>query len=77
MRGILVTTNRNRDIVESARLLPLRLAVMRGWLQLYKYNGNLLQNRLMARSDLLRATQVIAGRKILFASKNKYSAGGK
>jgi len=45
MRGILVTTNRNRDIVESARLLPLRLAVMRGWLQLYKYNGNLLQNR--------------------------------
>jgi len=45
MRGILVTTNRNRDIVESVRLLPLRLAVMRGWLQLYKYNGNLLQNR--------------------------------
>ena len=77
MRGIVVTTNGNGDLVEYSATAAIRLAVMRGWLQLYKYNGNLLQNRLMARSKLLRAAQVIAGRRVLFASRNKKSAGGK
>jgi hypothetical protein len=77
MRGILVMTNGNSNLVEYSTTAAIRLAVMRGWLQLYKYNGNLLQNRLVAGSKLPRATQVIAGRKVLFASRNKKYAGGK
>jgi hypothetical protein len=77
MRGILVTTNGNGDLFEYSATAANRLVVMRGWLQLYKYNGNLLQNRSVARSKLLRATQVIAGGRVLFASRKKKSAGGK
>jgi hypothetical protein len=36
---------RNGDLVEYSETAAIRLGVMRGWLQLYKYNGNLLQNR--------------------------------
>ena len=77
MRGIVVTTNGNGDLVEVQRDCCDSAAAVRGWLQLYKYNGNLLQNRSVARSKLLRATQVIAGRTVLFASRKKKSAGGK
>ena len=77
MRGIVVTTNGTAISSSTARPLRFGWQWWRGWLQLYKYNGNLLQNRSVARSKLLRATQVIAGRKVLFASRNKKSAGGK
>lgn len=75
MRGIVATTNGNGNLVEYSATAAIRLAVMRGWLRLYIYNGNLLQNRSMARSKLLRAAQVIAGRNVLFASINMKYAG--
>lgn len=77
MSEIVVTTTGNDDFVEHRTIAAIRLREMRGWPQLYKYNGNLLQNRLVAGSKLPRATQVIAGRKVLFAGKNKKFAGGK
>jgi len=43
---------------------------------LYIYNGNLLQNRWVARSKLPQAVELTAGRKVLFASRNEQSAGG-
>ena len=76
MRGIVVTTNGTasrrvqRDRCDS-------LVEVGGKLRLYKYNGNLLRNRLMACPDLLRATQVFAGGRVLFASRKKKSAGEK
>ena len=75
MRGIVATTNGNGNLVEYSATAAIRLAVMRGWLRLYIYNGNLLQNRSMARSKLLRAEQTIAGRKVSFASRNEKYAG--
>jgi hypothetical protein len=77
MRDTLATTNGTGKLIEQNATDAIRLGVMRGWLQLYKYNGNLLQNRLVARSKLPRAGQSIAGRNRMFASRNKRSAGGK
>jgi hypothetical protein len=76
VRGTLATTNGTGNLVEYSAT-AIRLPVMRGWLQLYKYNGNLLQNRLVTRSKLPRATQTIASRKVLFASRNEKYADGK
>jgi hypothetical protein len=76
MRGIVVTTNGNGDLVEYSATAAIRLAVMRGWLRLYIYNGNLLQNRSVARSNLPRAAQSIARRTMMFASRKEKSAGG-
>lgn len=77
MSGINVTTNGDGGVVDYSATAAIRLAVTRGWLRLYIYNGNLLQNRSMARSKLLRATQVIARSKGLVASRNEKYAGGK
>jgi hypothetical protein len=77
MCGIVVTTNGNGNLVKYRTTAAIRLREMRGWLQLYKYNGNLLQNHLMVRSKIPQAAQIIAGRKVLFASRNDKSAGGK
>ncbi|MBI2228736.1 MAG: hypothetical protein HYU46_06495 [Deltaproteobacteria bacterium] len=75
--GKLATTSGTAKLVEPGTMAVIRLLVVRRWLQLYKYNGNLLQNRLVARSKLARAAQSIAGRNRLFASKNKKYAGEK
>lgn len=77
MRGVVATTNGNGNLVEYSATAAIRLAVTRGWLRLYIYNGNLLQNRSMARSKLPRAAQVIAGRTVVFASRSEKTAGGK
>ena len=77
MRATLVTTNGTGKLVEPSTMAVIQLVVVKGWLQLYKYNGNLLQNRSVARSKLPRAAQSIAGRNRLFASKNKKYAGEK
>ena len=75
MRGIVATTNGNGNLVECSATAAIRLGQGRGWLHLYKYNGNLLQNRVVNCSKLLRAEQTIAGRKVSFASRNEKYAG--
>jgi hypothetical protein len=77
MRGIVVTTSRNGNLVEYSMMAMIRLGQVRGWLQLYKYNGNLLQNSVLAGCELPRATHVIAGRTMMFASRKEKSAGEK
>ncbi len=69
-------TNRTGEFVDPGTMAVIRL-MARGWPHLYKYNGNLLQNRSVTRSKLPRAAQVIAGRKVLFAGRNKKYAGGR
>jgi hypothetical protein len=77
MHGIVVTTNGDDNLVEYSATAAIRLAVMRGWLRLYIYNGNLLRKRLVTRSKLPRAKQEIAGIKVVFAGRNEKSAGGR
>ena len=77
MRGIVVTTSRNGNLVEYSMMAIIRLGQVRGWLQLYKYNGNLLQNRLMACSELPRAKRGVASGKVLSACGNGRMCGQK